>query len=93
MSIALLLVMPNVLPWYALWLLVFVPVAERSPVAVAAFVFTLTVPLAYLVYPGWIGGGAWYLPWTIRAIEYGLPALWAVREARLTWSSSASRLP
>lgn len=75
MSVALILVMPNVLPWYALWLLVFVPVIERSPIGAAAFVFTLTVPLAYLVYPGWLGGGAWYLPWSIRAVEYGLPAL------------------
>ncbi len=80
MSVALILVMPNVLPWYALWLLVFVPIAERSPMAVGAVVFTLTVPLAYLVYPGWLGGGAWYLPWTIRAIEYGVPLLvgWVV---------------
>lgn len=75
MSIALILVMPNVLPWYALWLLVFVPVAERTPIAASALVFTLTVPLAYLVYPGWLGGGAWYLPWAVRAVEYGLPVL------------------
>jgi len=78
MAGALLLAMPNVLPWYALWLLVFLPVAKGSPMAAAAFIFTLTAPLAYLVYPGWIAGGAWYLPWTIRAIEYGLPALAAI---------------
>ena len=78
MSVALLLVMPNVLPWYALWPLVFLPVTERSSLAAGAFAFTLTVPLAYLVYPGWLGGGAWYLPWTIRALEYGLPLLAAI---------------
>jgi len=75
MSIALILVMPNVLPWYALWVLVFVPVAERSAMCAGALVFTLTVPLAYLVYPGWLGGGAWYLPWWIRVVEYGAPVL------------------
>lgn len=75
MSVALILVMPNVLPWYALWLLVFVPVTKWSPVMAAAFVFTLSVPLAYLVYPRWLSGGAWYLPWSIRAVEYGVPLL------------------
>lgn len=78
MSVALILVMPNVLPWYALWLLVFVPVAERSPMAAGAFAFTLTVPLAYLVYPGWLGGGAWYVSWGVRAVEYGVPLLAAL---------------
>lgn len=86
MSVALLLVMPNVLPWYALWLLVFVPVAQWSPMAAAAFVLTLTVPLAYLVYPGWLVGGAWYLPWSIRAVEYGLP----VMVAAVVWRSAGS---
>lgn len=78
MSVALLLVMPNVLPWYALWLMVFLPLTEGSPLAASAFAFTLTVPLAYLVYPAWLDGGAWYLPWSIRAIEYGLPLLAAI---------------
>jgi hypothetical protein len=84
MSVALLLVMPNVLPWYALWLLVFVPVAQLSPLSAAAFTFTLTAPLAYLVYPEWILGGAWYLPWSVRAVEYGIPLLAAVAINRWT---------
>jgi len=75
MSLALLLLVPNVLPWYALWLLVFLPIGGRSPTAVAAFTFTLTVPLSYLVYPAFLSGGAWYLPWPVRLVEYGLPLL------------------
>ena len=75
MSVAFILLTPNVLPWYALWLLVFLPAAEESPFAVAALVFTLTAPLAYLVYPAWLGGAPWRVSWFLRAIEYGLPFL------------------
>lgn len=88
MSVALLLLMPNVLPWYALWLLVFLPASRETPLATAALAFTLTVPLAYLVYPAWLGGGPWYIPWSIRAIEYGLPLL-ALAVSR--WRGAASR--
>lgn len=75
MSAALLLVMPNVLPWYALWLFAFLPALRMSPLAAAALTFTLTVPLAYLVYPPYLAGAPWQLPWTIRAVEYGVPLL------------------
>jgi alpha-1,6-mannosyltransferase len=57
----------NVLPWYALWLLPFLVLVE-SP---AALLFTGTVGLAYVVYPGWLAGGPWQVPWSIRALEYG----------------------
>ncbi len=89
MSVALILVMPNVLPWYALWLLVFVPVSSASPLSAAAFTFTLTVPLAYLVYPGWTLGGAWYVSWWVRAVEYGLPLLAAITIKR--WRGGEGR--
>ncbi|MBP9946515.1 MAG: hypothetical protein KBH14_08980 [Vicinamibacteria bacterium] len=117
MTVALLLLMPNVLPWYALWLLAFVPAAQMTsvapippevplteqlpmsptaqmppampmpptmampptaqmpPLAAAALAFTLTAPLAYLVYPAFLAGAPWQLPWSHRAIEYGLPLL------------------
>ena len=42
--------------------------------APAALLFTGTVALAYLVYPGWQSGERWYLPWSVRALEY-LPCL------------------
>ncbi|HEY6547598.1 MAG TPA: hypothetical protein VI589_06820 [Vicinamibacteria bacterium] len=68
---AALLLGPNLLPWYALWLLPFVVLLE----APAALLFTGTVALSYLVYPGWQSGERWYLPWSVRALEYGPPAL------------------
>jgi alpha-1,6-mannosyltransferase len=61
----------NVLPWYALWLLPFLVLVEAPP----ALLFTGTVGLAYVVYPGWLGGGPWQVPWPVRALEYGLPLL------------------
>jgi alpha-1,6-mannosyltransferase len=67
---AALLLGPNLLPWYALWLLPFLVLVE----APAALLFTGTVALAYLVYPGWQSGERWYLPWSVRALEY-LPCL------------------
>jgi rSAM/selenodomain-associated transferase 1 len=66
-----LLLAPNVLPWYALWLL---PWLVLSPVP-AALLFTVTVPLAYLVYPTWLVGGRWEVSWGVRALEYGPCAL------------------
>jgi hypothetical protein len=61
---------PNVLPWYALWLL---PVLVLRPHP-AALLFTLTAALAYVVYPRWQSGETWYLSWAWRALEY-LPCL------------------
>ena len=69
-AVAALLLGPNLLPWYALWLLPFLVLVE----APAALLFTGTVTLAYLVYPAWQSGERWYLPWSIRALEY-LPCL------------------
>lgn len=57
----------NVLPWYALWLLPFL-VLRDSP---AALLFTGTVTLAYLAYPGWRSGEPWQVSWWVRALEYG----------------------
>jgi len=72
--VASLLLSPNVLPWYALWLLPLLVVRDEP----AALVFTGTVSLAYLVYPGWQSGEPWKLGWGWRALEYGPPALVAL---------------
>lgn len=60
----------HVLPWYALWLLPWLVLAD----APAALLFTLTASFAYLVYPGFQSGDGWQVPWAIRALEYLPPA-------------------
>ena len=62
-----LLLSPNVLPWYALWLLPLLALRDEP----AALLFTGTVGLAYLVYPDWQSGEQWRLGWGPRALEYG----------------------
>jgi rSAM/selenodomain-associated transferase 1 len=69
MACAWLLLMPSVLPWYALWLLPLLVLVD----APGALAFTGTVTLAYAVYPGWLAGGEWQVGWPLRALEYGLP--------------------
>jgi hypothetical protein len=65
-----LLLSPNVLPSYAVWLLPWLVLAD----APALLLFTGTVQLAYLVYPAWLAGEPWRLGWGVRALEY-LPCL------------------
>jgi rSAM/selenodomain-associated transferase 1 len=81
MASAWLLLMPSVLPWYALWLLpLLVLVDAPGPLA-----FTGSVSLAYLVYPGWIAGGEWQVAWPVRSLEYGVPLAvqaWALARKR-----------
>jgi Glycosyl transferase family 2 len=64
--VASLLLGPNVLPWYALWLLPLLVLRDEP----AALLFTGTVSLAYLVYPAWQSGEPWALGWGWRALEY-----------------------
>ncbi|HSD30042.1 MAG TPA: glycosyltransferase 87 family protein, partial [Vicinamibacteria bacterium] len=66
-----LLLTPNVLPWYALWLLPLLVLRDEP----AALLFTGTVSLAYLVYPGFLSGEPWKLGWGWRLLEYGPCAL------------------
>jgi hypothetical protein len=79
-----LLLSPNVLPWYALWLLPLLVVRDCA----GALLFTGTVALAYLVYPAWRAGAAWQVSWPLRALEYGpcvllaLASAWRMRERR-----------
>ena len=74
--VASLLLAPNVLPWYTLWLLPLVVVRDEP----AALLFTGTVSLAYVVYPDWQSGEPWKLGWHWRALEYGPCALVAARQ-------------
>jgi hypothetical protein len=73
--VASLLLAPNVLPWYALWLLPLLVLRDEP----AALLFTGTVALAYVVYPGWQSGEPWRLGWGWRALEYGPCVLVAAR--------------
>jgi hypothetical protein len=83
-----LLLSPNVLPWYALWLLPLLVLRDEPP----ALLFTGTAALAYVVYPAWQSGERWWLSWPWRALEYGPCAAVAVvsawRSVRLTPPSS-----
>jgi hypothetical protein len=65
-----LLLSPNVLPWYALWLVPLLVVRDEP----AALLFTGTVGFAYSVYPDYLSGEPWKLGWGVRALEY-LPVL------------------
>ena len=79
--VASLLLAPNVLPWYALWLLPLLVLRDEP----AALLFTGTVSLAYVVYPDWQSGEPWKLGWGWRALEYGpcaLVAAWCGVERR-----------
>jgi hypothetical protein len=67
---AALLLSPNVLPWYGLWLVPLLVVRDEP----AALLFTGTVSLAYAVYPDFLSGEPWKLGWGMRALEY-LPCL------------------
>jgi hypothetical protein len=71
----------HVHPWYALWFLPWLVLVD----APAALLFTGTVGLAYVAYPGVQSGEGWQVPWPIRALEY-LPPL-----AVLAWSRWRAR--
>jgi Glycosyl transferase family 2/Glycosyltransferase family 87 len=76
--VASLLLSPNVLPWYALWLLPLLVVRDEP----AALLFTGTVSLAYVVYPSWQSGEPWTLGWGWRTLEY-LPCLVVAAHGRV----------
>jgi hypothetical protein len=77
--VAMLLLAPSVLPWYALWLLPLLTLRD-SP---GALLFTGSVGLAYLVYPAWQSGEPWQVHWSVRALEYG-PCLAVAAASRLS---------
>jgi alpha-1,6-mannosyltransferase len=83
--LASLLLAPNVLPWYLLWLLPLLVLREEP----AALLFTGTVSLAYVVYPGWQSGEPWKLGWGWRALEYAPCAAVALRD----WWGARARPP
>lgn len=86
-----LLLAPNVLPWYGLWLLPLLVLRDEP----GALLFTGSVSLAYLVYPEWESGERWQVGWGVRALEY-LPCVAVALLARVRsrpwtrcWSSSS----
>jgi hypothetical protein len=85
-----LLLTPSVLPSYAVWLLPWLVLRD----APALLLFTGTVQLAYLVYPGWLAGGAWAVGWDVRALEY-LPcvALALAAPVRTRWGAPRLHWP
>jgi hypothetical protein len=82
-----LLLAPSVLPSYAVWLLPWLVLRD----APGLLLFTGTVQLAYLVYPGWQAGGPWAVGWELRALEY-LPCLAVALAATLRARASAAGL-
>jgi hypothetical protein len=80
-----LLLSPNVLPWYALWLLPLLVLREEP----AALLFTGTVSLAYLAYPEHQSGDRWRVGWDVRALEY-LPCALVLLLSRVRRSGAAS---
>jgi hypothetical protein len=86
--VASLLLSPNVLPWYALWLLPLLVLRDEP----AALLFTGTVGLAYVVYPAWQSGERWWLSWPWRALEY-LPCLVVAVLSRARPSSARALTP
>ncbi len=78
-----LLLAPNVLPWYALWLLPWLVLVDVP----GALAYTLLAPLAYLVYPGYLAGGPWQVGWGVRALEYGPCVLLAGWQLWRWWSA------
>jgi hypothetical protein len=79
------LLSPVLHPWYLVWLIpafCFI----RVPALVA---LTATVVLSYMVWPGYLAGGAWQLPTWAHLLEYAPIAvlgLWELR--RCAWGSS-----
>lgn len=65
----LLVLSPVVHPWYALWLIVLLPLAPSPPlVALSAL-----LPLSYLAWTTQAAGGGWVVPGWVPWVEYGVP--------------------
>ncbi len=70
--VGLILLSPVVHPWYGLWLIAFLPLFPR----VSVMLFTVLLPLSYLVWAAEGSGKGWELPGWVPWLEYGLPLLW-----------------
>jgi hypothetical protein len=75
---------PNVLPWYALWLLPLLVLRDEP----GALLLTGTVALAYLVLPTWQSGERWQVGWGARSLEYA-PCIAVAVVSRLRSRSAA----
>lgn len=67
---ATLVLLPTVYPWYLVWLVPFLTTQRTWPLAV----WTLVVPLTYLVWASRAAGAGWVLPGWVEPLEYGLLA-------------------
>ena len=86
---ATLLLLPTVYPWYLVWLVPFLTGPRTWPL----LVWTLTVPLTYIVWASQAAGTGWVLPVWVEPVEYGLlaAALAAAWLARRRVGSSTAR--
>jgi hypothetical protein len=72
---ATLLLSPVVHPWYLIWLVALLPIAQITPlIAAAAIAWSLTVPAAYLAIPAYRITGEWSVPLPALLVQY-MPAL------------------
>ena len=69
--VGLILFSPVVHPWYALWVIVLLPLFPSTSVTL----FSVLLPLSYLAWTSAIGGQGWVLPGWVPWLEYGLPVL------------------
>ncbi len=68
---------PVVHPWYALWLIVLLPLFPRPSVTL----FSVLLPLSYLVWTAEAAAEGWSLPGWVPWVEYGLPlVVWQLTE-------------
>ena len=67
---ATLLLLPAVYPWYLVWMIPFLAAPRAWPL----LVWTLTVPLTYVVWDARASGAGWVLPGWVEPVEYGLLA-------------------
>ncbi len=70
--VGLLLLSPVVHPWYCLWVIVLLPLFPSPSVTL----FSVLLPLSYLVWAAEAAGEGWVLPPWVQWVEYGVPLLW-----------------
>ena len=73
--VVLIVLSPVVHPWYGLWVIVLLPLFPSPSVTL----FSVLLPLSYLVWASQAAGEGWTLPPWVPWLEYGLPAIayWA----------------
>lgn len=88
---ATLLLSPVVHPWYLLWIVALLPLAEVArPVRAAALAWSLTAPAAYLAIPPFRATGEWAVPVHALLVQY-VPVLVLLGLAALNRRTAAAR--